>query len=68
MAVTINNRRVTDFEIEDVDPNDYPDFCDAHIVCACFADTGEMLNESELEELNESYPELVNELAYEHFI
>jgi hypothetical protein len=68
MTITIKNRHVTDFEVEDVDPRDYPDFCDAHIAYACYADTGTPLDDSELEELNNSYPELVNELAFEYYM
>ena len=45
--------KVCDIEIEGIDPNDYPDFCDAYISYAVWADTGEELTESELDKLNE---------------
>ena len=46
-------REVTDVEVEDVDPKDYPDFCDAFIASARWGDTGEDLTEAELNALNE---------------
>lgn len=51
--------------VEDVDPRDYPDFCDAHFVGAVFVDTGEELSEEEYEELNEKYADVLWEMAYE---
>jgi len=44
-------REVTDIEVEDVDPKDYPDFCDAFIASARWGDTGEDLTEAELNAL-----------------
>ena len=46
-------REVTDVEVEDIDPQDYPDFCDAYIASARWEDTGEDLTEAELNALNE---------------
>ena len=46
-------RRITDVEVEDIDTKDAPDFCDAFIASARWEDTGELLSEPELEELNE---------------
>ena len=66
--VTINGREVVDIEITDVDPCDYPDFCDAYFCHARFADTGEALSDDEIEELNDLYPDVVNEMAYEYFL
>lgn len=64
----LNGRRVVDVEVDDVDPTDYPDFCDAHFSYAVYEDTGEELTDEELEELNDSYPDVVNEMAYEYYI
>ena len=61
----INGRKVTSVEIEGVDFNDYPDFCDAYFSYAEFEDTGEPLNDEQIEELNNLYPEVVNEMAFE---
>lgn len=46
-------RDITDIEVEDIDPKDYPDFCDAFIAAARWEDTGEDLTEAELDALNE---------------
>ena len=64
----LNGRKVVDVEIDGVDPTDYPDFCDAYFTYAVYEDTGEELTDTELEELNDSYPEVVNEMAYEYYI
>lgn len=65
---TFQDRPITDLEVDNVDPSDYPDFCDAHICSATWADTGEPLADRDIELLNEQYPELVNELAFEHYM
>jgi GNAT superfamily N-acetyltransferase len=54
-------------EIEGVDMRDYPDFSDAFISYACFAD-GTELTDAELEQLNNQEGELVNDLARDHSI
>ena len=46
-------RIITDVEVEDIDTKDAPDFCDAFIASARWEDTGELLSEPELEELND---------------
>ena len=46
-------RRITDVVVEDIDTKDAPDFCDAFIASARWEDTGELLSEPELEELND---------------
>ena len=40
-----------DIEIDDIDMNDYPDFCDAYISSASYK--GVDLTESQLDELND---------------
>lgn len=62
--ISINGKEVVDYYIEDVNPNDYPDFCDAHLCGGVFLD-GTPLTDAEMEQLNEKYPELVWEMAYE---
>ena len=64
----LNGRKVVNAEVDDVDPKDYPDFCDAHFVYAEYEDTGEELDELELLQLNDDYPEVVNEMAFEYYI
>ena len=64
----LHGRTVEDLEIDGVDPRDYPDFSDAYIASARWADTGEPLGDQELDLLNEQYPEVVGELAYEQCV
>lgn len=52
------------FWVEDVDPRDYPDFCDAHLVGATFED-GTPLTDDEMDELNDKYPEVVWDMAFQ---
>ncbi len=47
-------RPITDIEMDGIDGADYPDFADAYISDATWADTGEALTEEELEKLNEN--------------
>jgi hypothetical protein len=50
--------------VEDVDTRDYPDFCDAHFVGACFVD-GTPLTDDEVEQLNTKYSDVLWEMALE---
>jgi hypothetical protein len=53
--------KITNVEVDGIDTNDYPDFCDAFI---CYAEyDGEEMTEEQLEELNEDY-----DFVYEHII
>ena len=63
----INGKEIGDVEIDGVDTRDYPDFCDAYFACAWFED-GTELTDGELEELQNLYPEVVNEMAFEYHI
>ncbi len=62
----MNYEQIEDIEVEGIDFSDYPDFCDAFIASATWEDTGEALNEAELEELNEDgdfvYNAVINRL------
>lgn len=53
-------RTIVDVEVEDIETSDYPDFSDAWISSARWEDTGEMLSDPELEELNDN-----KDLVYE---
>ena len=63
----VNNRKVVDVEVDGVDPNDYPDFSDAYFSRAMFEDTGEELNELEMELLTQAYPDVLGEMAFEYY-
>lgn len=67
MTMQLNGKRVVDAEVDGVDPNDYPDFCDTYFSYACYED-GTELNEAELQELGECYAEVLNEMAFEHYM
>ena len=60
MTFTFQNRPVGNFEVDDVDTRDYPDFSDAFISYAEWLDTNTPLNDVELEQLNEE-----SDLVYE---
>jgi len=67
--MNLNGKKIDkpSLEIDGVDSSDYPDFSDAYFSAAFFTD-GEELTEEELQELTESYPEELNEMAFEHFM
>jgi hypothetical protein len=50
--LSFNGRRLTDVTVQDIDFKDYPDFCDAYIESASWEDTGQSLNDDELEAVN----------------
>jgi len=53
--------------IDGVDTKDYPDFCDAYFEYATYMD-GTELTDDELDALRDAYPEVANEMAYEHYL
>jgi len=65
-SVIVNGKPVdvNSIEIDGVEMYDYPDFSDAYVINATFED-GIDLTDTELEELQEEYPDLVHELAHE---
>jgi hypothetical protein len=68
MAYTLNGREVVEMEVDDVDPNDYPDFADARISYAVYLDNGEELTAQELDQFMEKYFELAGEMAFDHLL
>jgi len=62
----IDIREVEDLEIDGVDTKDYPDFCDAFFVSGIYQ--GRELTDNELDQLTEDYPEIVSEMAFEHYM
>ena len=58
-------RGIIDLEVDGVDPRDYPDFCDAYISFARWADTGVALSDDELDKLNDEWSHVASEMAYE---
>ena len=47
-----NDRELVDIEFDGVDYNDAPDYCDAFICSAAWADSGEELTSKELDDVN----------------
>jgi hypothetical protein len=67
-TLTLNNRNVIDAFVEDVDPNDHPDYCDACFAEAFYEDTGERLTDDELDQLAELHGDILREMAYESLL
>ena len=63
-----DSKEVENIELDGVDTKDYPDFTDAFVSSAQWVDTGKELSEAELEEFKDSFPELINEMAFQHYI
>lgn len=63
MRVLLNDREVYGIIVEGKDWTDYPDFCDAYIASAIWADTGECLTDDEIDLLNEVHDDLASELC-----
>jgi hypothetical protein len=49
--------------VEGVDPRDYPDFCDAYLIGGTYTD-GTPLTDDEMNDLNDKYGDVVNEMAF----
>ena len=60
--------REIEFDIDGIDTQDYPDFCDAYIAGARYTDTGAELTDSELEQLEDSLADHMNELVHEELV
>ena len=61
-------KEVTDLEVDGVDSRDYPDFCDSFFSSGWHVKEGRELTDDELEYLTDTYPEYLNEMAYESLI
>ena len=60
----LNGRKVKNVEVDGVDTDDYPDFCDAFFSYAEYED-GTPLTDEELEQLEEDFGDHINLLAAE---
>jgi len=60
--IFLNGLEVADFEVDGIDPRDYPDFCDAYIADASILENGKWreATEQELDELSND-----SDLVYE---
>jgi len=63
----LNNRNVVSAEVENVDPKDYPDFCDAYFCYAIWEDTKEELTDEELMQLTMECGDELNEMAHDYY-
>ena len=59
----MNYDLIDNIEVDGIDTNDYPDFCDAFIASADY--NGEEMTEEQLEALNEDYS-FVHDCVYTH--
>jgi hypothetical protein len=64
---SFRGKNIIDLEIDNVCSWDYPDFADAYISYARWADTGEPLTDDELNALNQESGDIVYQLALESF-
>ena len=64
----LRGRKVINVQVDGVDTMDYPDFCDAYFCYAEYEDTGEELDDVDLELLTADNYDVVNEMAYEYYI
>jgi hypothetical protein len=53
MIYSLNDREIVDLEVEDISMRDYPDFCDAYVSYAVWADTKKPLTDDELDQYND---------------
>ena len=60
----IDFKLISNVEIEGVDFNDYPDFCDAFIASADY--DGKPMSEEMLDEINDVHYDFVHECVYNH--
>ena len=62
-----NPKQLMYYEIDGVDSGDYPDFCDAFLGCATvyINDMEYVLTEEECDYITATYPEWINEQAFE---
>ena len=59
----MNYELIDNIEVDGIDTNDYPDFCDAFIVSADY--DGVAMTDEQLEALNEDYS-FVHDCVYTH--
>ena len=53
MIYSLNDRELVDLEVDDINMRDYPDFCDAYVSYAVWADTKKPLTDDELDQYND---------------
>lgn len=61
----LNLKEIDSVEFENIDWNDYPDFCDAYIVSATWKN-GTDLTEAELDLLNFDHRDFVYDMLMKH--
>jgi hypothetical protein len=66
IEMELNGKKVDrgSLSVEGVHAWDYPDFCDAYLIGATFED-GTPLTDEEMDQLNEEYPDVIWEMAYD---
>lgn len=64
MSDKLNPKDIIVEEVDGIDMSDFPDFVDAYISVAYNTNTDLYLTDEELDEFNDSYPEIAQEQAY----
>ena len=64
--ITLRGREVIEIEIDGIDHNDAPDYADAFICSAVWADSGCELDENDIYALEDAHPGLVYELIADY--
>jgi hypothetical protein len=59
---------ITNYQLENVDTKDYPDFVDAFISYAEWTDTGRPLTEEELDILNSDHKDFIHQLVMDEVV
>jgi hypothetical protein len=64
-SLTYKGRVITDLEIDNLDYDDYPDFCDAYFSYGVYQDTMQELTDQELEELTDNCRDSLHAICYD---
>ncbi len=66
MSKSIDIQLVDDLEVDGVDSEDAPSFCDAYFASGNIG--GIELTDDELRQLAKDYPEVLENMAFEHYL
>ena len=64
-SLTYKGRVITDLEVDNLDYDDYPDFCDAYFYYGVYQDTMQELTDQELEEITDNCRDSLHAICYD---
>jgi hypothetical protein len=64
-SLTYKGRKIVDLEVDNLDYDDYPDFCDAYFCYGVYADTMQELSDIELEEITENCRDDLHSICFD---